>query len=81
VTHFFTLLFTAVLFFSLGWFIACVALSQSHLRQAKDLDAERQELEDDRRALLDFTRAQVEQERTRIGWDLGAQKRLPRVLS
>jgi hypothetical protein len=78
VTHFFTLLFTAVLFFSLGWFIACVALSQSHLRQAKDLDAERQELEDDRRALLEFTRAQVDQERTRISWDLGAQKRLSR---
>jgi hypothetical protein len=78
VTHFFTLLLTAVLFFSLGWFIACVALSQSHLRQAKDLDAERQELEDDRRALLDFTRAQVEQERTRISWDLGKHRRLTR---
>jgi hypothetical protein len=78
MTHFFMLLAVAVLGFSGGWFLACVALAQSHLRQAKDLDAERRELEDDRRALLEFTRAQVDQERTRISWDLGAQKRLSR---
>lgn len=75
MTHFFTLLATAVLFFSFGWFLACVALSQSHLRQAKDLDAERQELEDDRKALLEFTRAQVDLERTQLTWALGSHRR------
>jgi hypothetical protein len=77
-SYVFLLLVTAAFGFSGGWFLACIALAQSHLRQAKDLDAERQELEDDRRALLEFTRAQVDQERTRISWDLGAQKRLSR---
>jgi signal transduction histidine kinase len=78
MTTFFMLLATGAIAFAAGWAIACVALAQSHMRQAHDFDRERQELEDDRRALLEFTRAQVDQERTRISWDLGAQKRLSR---
>jgi hypothetical protein len=76
VNHFFQLLAVAVLGFSGGWFLACVALSQSHMRQAKDLDAERLELAEEREMLTRYWKL----DEPPVKWDLGGHRSLNRVV-
>jgi hypothetical protein len=49
-----TLLLTAALFFSMGYFLASVALSQSIRNDLADLDAERAALDEEREMLTRF---------------------------
>jgi hypothetical protein len=71
-SYVFLLLVTAVFGFSGGWFLACIALSQSHMRQAKDLDAERQALDEEREMLTRYWLL----DEAPVKWDLGGHKRV-----
>ncbi|MEY2668731.1 MAG: hypothetical protein RJA59_1369 [Pseudomonadota bacterium] len=66
------LLVTAAFGFSGGWFLACIALSQSHMRQAKDLDAERQALDEEREMLTQYWKL----DQPPVKWALGEHKRI-----
>jgi hypothetical protein len=74
-----TLLVVAALFFSIGWFLASVALSQSIRADLADLETERQMLDDEREMLTRFWA--MEAEAGKLTYDLGAHRRLPEVLS
>jgi hypothetical protein len=75
-TYVFLLLVTAAFGFSGGWFLACIALSQSHMRQAKDLDAERLELAEEREMLTRYWAL----DEPPVKWDLGGHRNLTRVV-
>ena len=79
MTTFFMLLATASLAFAAGWMIACVALSQSAIRQAQDFDAERQELDDEREALHMAWLAAAPPPAPKVSFDIGRHKKAPGV--
>jgi hypothetical protein len=77
-----TLLISAALFFSLGYFLASVALSQSIRNDLADLDAERAALDEEREMLTRFWTLDVAPPADdRVEFALGEQKRLTRTVS
>jgi hypothetical protein len=67
------LLVTAALFFSIGWFLASVALSQSIRNDLADLDAQRDALDEEREMLTRFWAMDVTPPRVELA--LGEHKR------
>jgi hypothetical protein len=71
-----TLLLTAALFFSMGYFLASVALSQSIRNDLLDLEAERHALDEEREMLTRFWTLDVAPPADdRVEFDLGAHRR------
>jgi hypothetical protein len=79
MTTFFMLLATGAIAFAAGWAIACVALAQSHMRQAHDFDRERQELDDEREALHMAWLAATPPPKATVKFDIGGHKKAPGV--
>jgi hypothetical protein len=78
-TFLITLLITAGLFFSLGFFLASVALSRSIRDDIAGLEAERHALDEEREMLTRFWAMDVQP--PHVEMDLDGHKRLDRVLS
>jgi hypothetical protein len=74
-----TLLLTAALFFSLGYFLSSVALSQSIRNDLLDLEAERLALDEEREMLTRFWTLDVAP--PHVEMDIQGHKDLTRVLS
>ena len=72
-----TYLLTASLAFAAGWFLSAVAITNGLRADIRRLDAERQELDDEREALHLAWNSAPE---PRVTFDLGAHRRLPEVL-
>jgi heme/copper-type cytochrome/quinol oxidase subunit 1 len=79
MTTFFMLLATGAIAFAAGWAIACIALAQSHMRQATDFDRERRELDDEREALALAWLASAPPPKTTVSFAIGAHKKTPGV--
>jgi len=68
-----SLLISAALFFSIGWFLASVALSQSIRNDLAELDAERLAIDEERAMLNHFWTMDIKPPHVELA--LGAHKR------